>query len=118
MSALIKRDRDGNAVNLPQPRSNSAATPAASQTFKRSGVRLFVGLAIAMTADALDVAFPMITLPVDFVTAILISLVFGWRWETIVVMIPEVFPVTAMFPTWVILVFYLGGVKTGKKANG
>ena len=114
MSAFIKRDRDGNAVNLPQV-SSSSVTPATSQPIRRSGVRLFVGLAIAMIADALDVAFPMVSLPVDFVTAILISLVFGWRWETIVVMIPEVIPITSMFPTWVILVFYLGGVKPHRK---
>lgn len=115
MSALIKRDRDGNAVNLPQARTNSAATPAASQPVSRSGLRLFIGLAIAMTADALDVAFPMITLPVDFVTAILISIIFGWRWETLVVLVPEIIPVTAMFPTWVVLVLYLGGIKPEKK---
>jgi hypothetical protein len=115
MSALIKRDRDGNAVNLPQPISNSTVTPAASQTFKRSGVRLFAGLAIAMTADALDVAFPMVSLPVDFVTAILISLIFGWRWETLVVLAPEIFPVTAIFPTWVILVFYLSGLQPQRR---
>ena len=115
MSALIKRDRDGNAVNLPQVSSTTSVIPAASQTVKRSGVRLFAALAIAMTADALDVAFPMVCLPVDFVTAILISMIFGWRWETLIVLAPEVIPVTALFPTWVILVFYLAGIKTGKK---
>lgn len=114
MSSLIKRDRDGNAVNLPQARSNAAVRSDAPQPVKRSGVRLFIGLAIAITADALDVAFPMLSLPVDFVTAVLISLIFGWRWETLVVLVPEILPVTSLFPTWVILVFYLAGIKTRK----
>jgi len=114
MSALIKRDRDGNGVNLPKAR-NFPEERAALQSTKPSGIRLIIGLAIALTADALDVAFPMMTLPIDFVTAILITIVFGWRWETIVVMVPEVIPVTAMFPTWVILVFYLAGVKRPKR---
>lgn len=111
MSALIKRDRDGKAVNLPQRSTSSTVMPVAPQRVKHSGLRLFVALAIAITADALDVAFPMISLPVDFVTAILISFIFGWRWETLVVLAPEIFPVTAMFPTWVILVFYLAGIR-------
>lgn len=114
MSALIKRDRDGNAVNLPQARSNMAVPPSAPQCVKRSGVRLCVGLVIAIAADALDVAFPMVSLPVDFVTAILIAVVFGWQWEMLAVLLPEVFPGTAIFPTWVILVFYLAGIKTRK----
>ena len=113
MSALIKRDRDGNAVNLPTA-SSLPAESTSQQSAKPSGVRLFVGLAIALTADALGVAFPLITLPVDVVTAILISIVFGWHWETIVVIVPEALPVTSMFPTWVILVFYLAGVKRSK----
>ncbi len=117
MSALIKRDRDGNAVNQHQVSSSSALTPSTSQPARRSGVRLFAGLAIALIADALDVAFPMVSLPVDFVTAILISIIFGWRWETLFVLVPEIIPVTALFPTWVVLVFYLGGVKTGKKVG-
>jgi hypothetical protein len=111
MSAFIKRDRDGNAINLPQVSSNSAVKSVTPQPARRSGMRLFAGLAIAMTADALDVAFPMVSLPVDFVTAILISILFGWRWETLVVLVPEIFPVTALFPTWVILVFYLAGLR-------
>ena len=115
MSAFIKRDADGNAVHLPQASSSSAVKPAASPPASRLGVRLFAGLAIAMIADAIDVAFPMVSLPVDFVTAILISIVFGWRWETLVVLAPEIIPVTAMFPTWVILVFYLAGIKTPRR---
>lgn len=114
MSALIKRDRDGNAVNLPQSRSKLTVTPPAPQPMKRAVVRLIVGLVIAATADAVDLAFPMVSLPLDFVTAILISIVFGWQWETLAVLLPEMFPGTAIFPTWVILVFYLSGIKTRK----
>jgi hypothetical protein len=115
MSALIKRKPDGSAIT-PSKGAAPPEVPSAGSAFatKISGTRLFIGLAIAMTADALDVAFPVVSLPVDFVTALLISLVFGWRWETIVVLIPEVIPVTSMFPTWVILVFYLAGVKHRK----
>ena len=114
MSSLIKRDRDGNAVDLPQARRNSAVTSDTPQPVKRSGVRLFAALAIAITADALDVAFPVLSTPVDFVAAILISMLFGWRFETVVVLAAEIFPATSTFPTWVLLVFYLAGIKARK----
>lgn len=114
MSALIKRDRDGNAINLPQVISSPAVATVSTQPVKRAGLRLFAGLAIAMTADALDLAFPLASLPVDFVTAVLISILFGWRWETLAVLAPEIFPLTSVFPTWVMLVFYLARIRTRK----
>lgn len=117
MSTFIKRDREGKAIDLPQARSVSEVKPAKPPHFKRSTARLLAGLAIAMAADGLNVAFPLLPMPVDFVAAILISLLFGWRWETIAVTIAEAFPMTSLFPTWVIFVFYLNGVKTVEKTS-
>lgn len=121
MSALIKRDRDGTAMNLPAAPSqpSAAALPVKAvaprvKAAKSGGVRLFIGLLIALAADALDVAVPGVTLPLDIITAILMVLLYGLRWEILLVMFPEMFPGTAFFPTWVILVFYLAGV-TPKK---
>lgn len=110
MSGMIKRKPDGSAFPRPPGSEPVSERPPVSPG-RSSGLPLFTGLAIAMIADALDVAFPMLSLPMGFLTAILLSLIFGVRWETFVVLIPESLPVTAMFPTWVILVFYLAGIK-------
>lgn len=114
MSALIKRDREGKALNLPSAPSQLPAAAPPVQAAKSSGVRLIFGLLIALAADALDVAVPGVTLPLDFLTAILMALLYGLRWEILLVMFPEMFPGTAFFPTWVILVFYLAGIAPKK----
>jgi hypothetical protein len=72
-------------------------------------------LVIAMIADVLDISSPMLSVGSDLVTAVLLSVVFGPRWQTILVLVPEVFPMTSVFPTWVILVFYLAGIKRPSK---
>ncbi len=114
MSGHIKRRPDGRAVPL-------ARRPPADSEGQRSrvsglaGPRLLIGLVIAMIADVVDISSPMLSVGSDLVAAVLLSVVFGARWETILVLVPEVLPVTSVFPTWVILVFYLAGIKRPSK---
>lgn len=74
-------------------------------------LKIAVSLAIAMTADALDLAFPVLSIPVDLAAAVALILIHGVRWEIFAVIAPEVFPATAPLPTWTLLVIYLATVK-------
>jgi hypothetical protein len=113
MSALIKRNPDGNAINPPKTATYPVGLPA--DTSERiSGIRLFTGCAVALAADALNIALPLFTIPVDFVTAVLMSLVFGWRRPIIAVTIIEAIPIAAMFPTWTLFFVHYGVLKNGK----
>ena len=70
-----------------------------------------MSLAVAGVADSLNVAFPVLFLPVGILTALILLALWGLRWEVAVAVIPELIPGVAMFPSWVLLVCYLAGVK-------
>lgn len=106
MSALLPK---GKVQRGGSKRASEAAAPSA--TDPRSGWKLFLGLAIALTADSLDLAFPTVSFPVDFVAALLLTFLYGLRWEILAILVPELFPATSLIPTWTMLVFYLAGIK-------
>jgi len=120
MSSLISSGSKKEKIrdNPPEKRADAESPGGSGKSGKRGNMKFFVSLAIAMTIDALDVAFPVISPATSVVGAASLLFLWGWRWEILTVAFPEsvVGPV-AMFPTWTILVLYLGGFKKvpGKK---
>jgi hypothetical protein len=73
-------------------------------------IKLVLSLGIATVSDGLnleDFAIPLIYLPVDIVTASLLFLIWGRRYELLLVLIPEAIPALNLFPTWTAVVLYL-----------
>jgi hypothetical protein len=73
-----------------------------------SSARFILTLAIAAVADGLEVLFPPFWIPIDLVTVGAFFLLWGFRWEVAVVLLPEVIPGANVFPSWILLALYLG----------
>lgn len=73
-----------------------------------SGTRFILTLAIAAVADGLEVLFPPFWIPIDLVTVGAFFLLWGFRWEVAVVLVPEIIPGANVFPSWLLLALYLG----------
>ena len=74
-----------------------------------SGLKYVVTIAVAATADSLQIAFPPLWIPISLITAVILFLLWGWRWEILVVLVPELAPVIGIFPSWVAIALYLTG---------
>jgi hypothetical protein len=85
-----------------------SGTPKRAGQRGASPFRFVVSLLIGALADWLEVMFPFAWLPIDCVTAALFFMLWGLRWETALVLVPELIPGLNMFPSWVLLAFYLG----------
>lgn len=68
-----------------------------------------VTIAVAATADSLQIAFPPLWIPISLITALILFSLWGWRWEILVVLVPELAPVIGIFPTWIAIALYLTG---------
>jgi len=64
-------------------------------------------LAVAVAADALEVAFPPAWLVIDAFATLSFFLIWGLRWEIAVVLLPELVPGMNAFPSWTLLAMYL-----------
>lgn len=73
------------------------------------GLKCVATLAVAATADGLQIAFPAFWIPISIITAITLFLLWGWRWEILVVLVPELAPVIGILPTWTGVAIYLTG---------
>jgi hypothetical protein len=73
----------------------------------RSAFLPSLGIAIAVIADAIEVAFPPSWLLVDAITVAAFILIFGFRWEIFVALLPEAIPGVDFFPTWTLLAIHL-----------
>jgi len=69
--------------------------------------QLYLAFAIAAASDAVSAfttfAAP-VEWPVDFLTALLLFLVLGWRWPLLPGLILEAIPGVGVFPFWVLVV--------------
>jgi hypothetical protein len=74
-----------------------------------SPVRFLLGLTVAAVADGLEVLFPLAWIPIDLATVGVFFLLWGFRWEVALVLLPELIPGVNVFPSWVLLALYLGG---------
>ncbi len=125
MSALIPREgrtktRSGNPDEnqiRPSPRR------------KGSGLKYVATIAVAAAADGLQIAFPPLWIPVSIIAALILFAIWGWRWEIMCVLVPELAPLVGIFPSWVAIALYLtardagsaskaGGVLRGEKVPG
>jgi hypothetical protein len=69
--------------------------------------RLVVAFAIAGISDVISVfteLVPPVQWAVDFITALLLFVVLGWRWPLLAGFVMEAIPGVALFPAWVLVV--------------
>ena len=84
------------------PESASAQPKAKTSSFAST-----LGLVIAVAADAIEIAVPASWLLVDAVTVAAFILIWGFRWEILVALLPEAIPGIDFFPTWTLLAVHL-----------
>ena len=86
--------------------STRAAKEARRQ--KQHSIRFILTLIVAAIADGLEAMFPFAWIPIDLATVGFFFLLWGFRWEVAVVLIPELIPGVNMFPSWILLALYFG----------
>ena len=74
-----------------------------------SGPKYVITFAVAAVADGLQFAFPPFWIPVSIITAIILFALWGWRWEILCVLVPELAPVIGILPSWTAIALYLAG---------
>ena len=89
---------------VPPPGAGPAQAPAG----KSAAFKAMASLAVAVAADALEVAFPPAWLVIDGFATVAFFLIWGLRWEIAVVLLPELVPGMNVFPSWTLLALYLG----------
>jgi hypothetical protein len=87
--------------------SNEAERSAAAGLKRAAGFKSMAGLALAVAADALELAFPPAWLLIDAVATAGFFLIWGLRWEIAVVLLPELIPGMNVFPSWTLLAMFL-----------
>ena len=101
------------------PGTGSTPTPPAPKLISKS--RFILALTIAVISDALSV-WTEFVLPVqwvvDGVTALLLFLLLGRRWQILPGLVAEAIPGLAVLPFWVVVVLaiFAGQVKARKHA--
>ena len=83
-----------------------------SSRFPNSGprpgtIRTVATIGIAAIADGLQIAFPAMWIPISLIAAAIFFLLWGWRWEILVVLLPELAPIVGLVPTWTAVAIYL-----------
>ncbi len=99
---IIIRDAD-QAVNT------AAATPAGATSAPTRSRKLRAVLTVlcALIADGLQWILPFFWPVWDGAMVIAILVLWGWRWEILVAVIPELIPGLELAPTWTIFAGYL-----------
>ncbi len=82
------------------------------------GWRFVLSLIVAAVADGLEVLFPFAWVPIDLATVGVFFLLWGFRWEVALVLIPELIPGVNAFPSWIMLALYLGNAAPTPRGNG
>ena len=96
-------------VRIPREEPPSFGVPG-SQAPGLEGLskrRLAIAFVIAGVSDVISAFFsfaPPVELPVDFVTALLLFSVLGWRWLLLPGLVMEAVPGLSVFPFWVLVV--------------
>ena len=86
------------------------ATPESSRG--RIGVfRCLLSLFLAMGADGLQWLLPPLWFIWDGGMVLALLLIWGWRWEILVAVVPEAIPGLDLFPTWTLFAGYLIALK-------
>jgi hypothetical protein len=81
---------------------------ADSRALDRSGVvRPLLTFACALIADGLQWLLPFLWPVCDGAMVICVLLLWGWRWEVLVAVVPELIPGLELAPTWTVFAAYL-----------
>ena len=70
-------------------------------------IRPVVTMACAVIADGLQWLLPFLWPVCDGAMVIAVLILWGWRWEVLVAVIPELIPGLELAPTWTIFAGYL-----------
>ena len=79
--------------------------PVASRGWVR--LRPALTLGCAFLADGLQWLLPILWPVCDGAMVIAVLILWGWRWEVLVAVIPELIPGLELAPTWIIFAGYL-----------
>lgn len=83
------------------------ASPTPLPSRRLGGVRLFFAFAVAISADTLFAwteFMPVVGWFVDFGVALALFVLLGFRWALVPVLVVELIPGLALFPTWTLAV--------------
>ena len=94
---IIIRDADAPAT---------ASTSTAPSNGSRK-VRAILTVVCALIADGLQWVFPFLWPVWDGAMVVAILVLWGWRWEILLAVIPELIPGLALAPTWTIFAGYI-----------
>ena len=94
---IIIRDADASA-----PSTASGALPARSNK-----TRAVFTVLCALIADGLQWVLPFLWPVWDGGMVIAILVLWGWRWEILIAVVPELIPGLELAPTWTIFAAYL-----------
>lgn len=112
MSALIPKNNHSER-NPPtdQPPTKISVRPLTDAKPQKASILKFIlSLSIAAISDGLnaaDFSVPLIYIPVDIATVLILLALWGMRRELLLALIPELIPALNVFPTWVAVVVYL-----------
>ena len=89
--------------------ADSATPPAAgpSQSTRSSKARAVLTVICALIADGLQWILPFLWPVWDGAMVVAILGLWGWRWEILLAVIPELIPGLELAPTWTIFAGYL-----------
>ena len=74
-------------------------------------MRFALSVLVAVLADSIELpleGIPPAWILIDALTAGAVLVIWGFRWEIALVLIPELIPGLNVFPTWFLLAMYLG----------
>lgn len=97
-----------DAADADQEPSGSAAAATGARGHRQHSIRFILSLIVAAIADGLEAMFPFAWIPIDLATVGFFFLLWGFRWEVAVVLIPELIPGVNVFPSWILLALYFG----------
>lgn len=88
----------------------------------RDTFRMMATVACALAADGLQWLLPFLWPVCDGAMVVAVLVLWGWRWEVLVAVIPELIPGIELAPTWTIFAGYLimsrrSGVPAGGTAT-
>ena len=92
---------------------------ADSRALGRPGVvRPLMTFACALIADGLQWVLPFLWPVCDGAMVICVLLLWGWRWEVLVAVVPELIPGLELAPTWTVFAAYLVMARRADRGGG
>jgi len=77
------------------------------QARSRDPIRMLATLICALVADGLQWLLPFLWPVCDGAMVVAVLILWGWRWEILVAVVPELIPGLELAPTWTIFAAYL-----------